>query len=244
MGANAVTSIPDFVALQILTADELDVVNCGIPVFADSSARDAAFGGSGEKTLAEGQYAYLESTKQTLVYDGSTWVSVGVNPGFVCVKAETAFTSVASVTADNVFTSGFTNYRIIVTGTNSVATNLRYKLRVGGVSSSANYNTRYQYSDPAGVSTGQDGVTTAGLIGGEWNPELDALSADFYGPFVAAPTSFFSTNTVSRSSYGTPVMYISGGNHNSATAYDGIELFPSTGTMTGSYTIYGYSKTV
>ncbi len=32
----------------------------GVPVFADTTARDAGFGGSGEKTLAEGQLCYLE----------------------------------------------------------------------------------------------------------------------------------------------------------------------------------------
>jgi 1,6-anhydro-N-acetylmuramate kinase len=77
MGANAATSIPDFVAVQILTAAELKVVNCGIPVFADARARDAAFGGSGEKTLAEGQYAYLEApTKPSL--RRFSWQTVGV----------------------------------------------------------------------------------------------------------------------------------------------------------------------
>lgn len=90
MGANAVTSIPDFVALQVLTAAELDVVNCGVPVFVDSTARDAAFGGSGEKTLAEGQFAYLESDKKTYVYDGSSWVLVGASK---MTKIETFTTS-------------------------------------------------------------------------------------------------------------------------------------------------------
>lgn len=77
MGANAQTSVPAFTAGQVLTAAQVTQINTGIPVFASSTERDAAFGGTGEKTLAEGQYAFLEDTNETLVYDGSGWVSTG-----------------------------------------------------------------------------------------------------------------------------------------------------------------------
>ena len=59
MGANAQTSVPAFTAGQVLTAAQVTGINTGIPVFASSTERDAAFGGTGEKTLAEGQMAYL-----------------------------------------------------------------------------------------------------------------------------------------------------------------------------------------
>jgi hypothetical protein len=98
MGANAVTSIPDFVALQVLTAAELDVVNCGIPVFATDVTRDAAFGGSGEKTLAQGQFCYLESTGKLLVYSGSSWLSVGTQTKVEAFTASGTFTPPAGVT--------------------------------------------------------------------------------------------------------------------------------------------------
>jgi hypothetical protein len=62
--ANTQTSVPVFTAGQVLTAAQQNQINTGIPVFADSTARDAAFGGTGEKTLAEGQFAFLEDTTQ------------------------------------------------------------------------------------------------------------------------------------------------------------------------------------
>lgn len=77
MGANATTSVPTYVAGEVLTAADLNVTNSGIPVFADSTARTNGFGGTGEKTLAEGQYAYLEDDNKTYVYDGSSWKEVG-----------------------------------------------------------------------------------------------------------------------------------------------------------------------
>lgn len=76
MGANAQTSVPAFTAGQILTAAQVTQINTGIPVFADSTARDAAFGGTGEKTLAEGQLAYLEDTNKVMYYNGSSWANL------------------------------------------------------------------------------------------------------------------------------------------------------------------------
>ena len=77
MGVNAQTAVPAFVAGEVLTAAEMTQINTGIPVFANSAARDAAFGGTGEKVLAEGQFAYLEDTNATQYYDGAAWQSVG-----------------------------------------------------------------------------------------------------------------------------------------------------------------------
>jgi len=76
MGANAQTSVPAFTSGQVLTAAQVTQINTGIPVFASSTERDAAFGGTGEKTLAEGQMAYLEDTNATQYYDGSSWAAV------------------------------------------------------------------------------------------------------------------------------------------------------------------------
>jgi hypothetical protein len=76
MGANAVTTVPVYVAGEVLTAADMNITNSGIPVFASTVERDAAFGGTGEKTLAEGQFAYLEDTNTTQYYDGAVWQSV------------------------------------------------------------------------------------------------------------------------------------------------------------------------
>jgi hypothetical protein len=76
MGANAVTTVPVYVAGEVLTAADLNITNSGIPVFASTVERDAAFGGTGEKVLAEGQFAYLETGNVTQYYDGAAWQPV------------------------------------------------------------------------------------------------------------------------------------------------------------------------
>jgi hypothetical protein len=77
MGANAQTSVPLFTAGDVLTAANQNIsAGTGVPVFATTTTRDAAFGGTGEKTLAEGQTCYLESTKAIQVYNGTTWLNI------------------------------------------------------------------------------------------------------------------------------------------------------------------------
>jgi hypothetical protein len=77
MGANAQTSVPVFTSGQVLTAQQQTEINTGIYQFLLRRLRDAAFGGTGEKTLAEGQFAFLEDTDTTQYYDGATWQAVG-----------------------------------------------------------------------------------------------------------------------------------------------------------------------
>ena len=47
-----------------------------VGVYDDNAARDAAFGGAGEPTLAEGMVCYLKDTNELQIYSGSAWVSL------------------------------------------------------------------------------------------------------------------------------------------------------------------------
>lgn len=116
MGANAQTTVPTFTAAQVLTADQMNQsARTGVPVFADSTARDAGFGGSGEKVLAEGQLCYLESTNVVQYYDGSVWATVGPATAIVGTSAtvatsqtttSTSFTDLATVGPSVTVTTG------------------------------------------------------------------------------------------------------------------------------------------
>jgi hypothetical protein len=111
MGANAQTAVPAFTAGQVLTAAQQTQINTGVPVFADAAARDAAFGGTGEKTLAEGQFAFLEDTDTTQYYDGAAWQSViprGVTATVATSQSTTSttFTDLATVGPSVTLTTG------------------------------------------------------------------------------------------------------------------------------------------
>jgi hypothetical protein len=99
MGANAQTTVPTFTAAQVLTADQMNQsARTGVPVFADTTARDAAFGGSGEKTLAEGQLCYLEDSNKVMYYDGSAWANLGSVTNVAAFTASGTWTVPAGVT--------------------------------------------------------------------------------------------------------------------------------------------------
>ena len=79
--ANTQIKVPLFAAAEVLTAANMNIsAGTGIPVFATTVTRDAAFGGTGEKVLAECQFAYIEATDELQYYDGSGWVASGGTP--------------------------------------------------------------------------------------------------------------------------------------------------------------------
>jgi hypothetical protein len=239
MGANAVTTVPVYTAGEVLTAADLNITNSGIPVFATTVTRDAAFGGAGEKTLAEGQMAYIEATKTTQYYNGTAWVS---GDGMPLLIAETAFTGASSVSVNNCFTSTYTNYKLILNVTTS-SNAVGFRLRASGTDASANYYAvEYDmYSHNAAISAtavqqnttfifaGSDKTQTMGEI---FNPQLAQVTGFSWQGIAWEPTTPRAQTT--------PTNYK--GAHNAATAYDGFTIFPTSGTFTGTYALYGYAK--
>jgi hypothetical protein len=244
MGANAQTSVPLFTSGEILTAANQNLsAGTGVPVFASTTTRDAAFGGTGEKVLAEGQLCYVENltgVAQLQYYDGSAWVSLG-GSGFVVVKAETAFSAASSVTIDNVFTATYRNYKILVNYTSSTTAGPRLRMRVGGSSTStATYNEQYVLGADSTASASRGASATSIAVGGNTNGSFNSsMEITIYNPQIATPTTVHSLNMNSQGAYTTPVMAVFGGNQSGSTSFDGIELFLSSGTLTGNYTVYG-----
>jgi hypothetical protein len=237
MGANAVTSVYDFTAMQVLTAAQMDNVNCGIPVFATTTTRDAAFGGAGEKTLAEGQYAYIEASNATQFYDGSAWQTLGSTPGMVLVTAGST-SAAAALTLDNVFTSSYRNYKLFIDGVTSADDiDVPLKFRAGGATNSNSNYTRQSISAGAsGVSRGitSNGTSFTSVVAGGTTRLV--LEATFYAPQAAVNTGFLSSaNTMSTNSYA----YVTGGTFTAATQFDGFIMTPTSGTITVTYRLYG-----
>ncbi len=69
-----------FVSGDVLTAAQVNtyLMDQSIMRFATTAARDAAFGGAGEPTLAEGMFAYIDADNTLYYYSGSAWVAYGI----------------------------------------------------------------------------------------------------------------------------------------------------------------------
>ena len=64
-----------FTSGSVLTAAQVNtyLMDQTIMRFATTTARDNAFGGAGEPTLAEGMFAYIDADDKLYYYDGSAW---------------------------------------------------------------------------------------------------------------------------------------------------------------------------
>jgi hypothetical protein len=236
---NTQTSVPAFVASQVLTAQQQTEINTGIPVFATTVTRDAAFGGAGEKVLAEGQFAYIEATKSTQYYDGAAWQSVGVSPGLVLVKSQTIGTTVASVTVTGAFSTTYDSYLITVSG-GVGSTEQTIGLQLG--STTTNYymaGSVNNFSD--GAATGVAGNNTAAFLrAGQGTSNGICLNVILQNPFLTNST-LISAQIVNTLTGGNAGNY--GGWLNNSTSYTAFTLTPNTGTMTGgTIRVYGYAN--
>ena len=173
-------------------------------------------------------------------------VPTGINSAFVCVKAETAFTTSSIVTADSIFTSSYTNYRLMIKMLGTANTNCPLVLRVGGVSATAaNYNEQGILAASTTVSGFRNTGGTSFAINGPNSAFFATFIVDFFGVAVAEATIFMSQQFKNDGAYTTPYSYPAiYGNHTLSTAYDGFSFAPVSGTVTGTYTVYGYGKSV
>lgn len=238
MGANATTFVPTYVAGEILTAADLNVTNSGIPVFADSTARDAAFGGTGEKVLAEGQYAFLESTNQTLVYDGAAWVAVGAS-GLTLVKSEVIGSAVGTVTVTGAFSATYDNYLIMISGGVGSATGT-LRLTLGSTSTGYYSKTIYGlYSDNTVAGFGASNAANWANAGYTTTNAL-SFNVTLTNPFLAKNTLINSNNAAATT---TDAIYSLQGYLADTTSYTAFTLTPASGTITGgTIRVYGYAN--
>ena len=191
-------------------------------------------------TYVSGEVLTAASLNDNLVFAAAN--PVAVPGGLVCVKAETAFTSAASVTADGILTSSYTNYLLLVNYTTSTTVFASLKLRASATSASTNYNRQYVNGNDSSVAAARASAASSYDFGFYTNGDYKSSARiEMFAPQLAQATNFISLNAVSPGGYSAINMFMSG-NHTTATAYDGIELLVASGTITGTYTIYGYRK--
>lgn len=237
---NTQTSVPAFTSGQVLTAAQMTEVNTGIPVFATTTTRDAAFGGTGEKTLAEGQFAYIEATNTTQYYDGAAWQSLG---GLNLITTAT-FSAAATVSLPaSTFTSSFANYRIVfIADTFSAAASLTMRMRVGGADDTA---ANYQYSiigyDTGGVLNGIQATGQTSAIISYAVTSGVGLSMDIYNPQATQNTRFIMNSYGKSAASATPSPQMGGGSFAATTSFDAVS-FISSSNMTGRYAVYAYNQ--
>jgi hypothetical protein len=213
-------------------------------VFAGTTERDAAFGGAGEKTLAEGQLCYLESTNVVQYYDGAAWATVGPRDSGLVFITSVAFSAVASVSVNDCFSSTYNNYRIIVSNGSASHTGnqtLEMRLRVGGSDNTANnYNwARFVYYNGG---SGAVGATDSSFeINGATAFTNFHAAIDMIDPQRTSATQFSGSSLVNQNG-NLALVGNSGGVMTVTTSYTGFTLFVTSGTFSGTIEVFGYQK--
>ena len=204
MGANAQTAVPAFTAGQVLTAAQQTQINTGIPVFATTVTRDAAFDGTGEKTLAEGQFAYIEATNTTQYYDGAAWQSVG-SSALTFIKSQAIVAGSTTFTMSSAFSATYENY--LITAQNLVISGAgnQIRIKINGTSGST-YSSSLVYVEYASATV--NGQVEAAQSNGISFYAATTASVQFacniYSPFLSKATTFFGThvNTAGVTNFG------------------------------------------
>jgi hypothetical protein len=231
MGINAQTSVPKFTAGDTLTAANTNLLSNGIPVFGGTALRNDAFGGSGEKVLAEGQFAYLEDTNTTQYYDGAAWQSVGAS-GLVFITSGTVAAG-STLSFNNCFSATYANY-LIVTNASS-GTSYTMRLRASG----SDINAANYFVSGGFIASGAQTLInltsqTAMSMSNAGNPFN--LSTVVCNPFATANTTF--TNSSQRADSGT--FEQTGCLYNATTSADGFSILGTSITVTAR--VYGYAN--
>ena len=192
--------------------------------------------GSGGATFA--------STAQGLTLLIPSSVAVGSGTGTVSATGTVTFSGASSVSVNDVFSTNYTNYRLMINITDASADDfaLTIKFRLAGTDTSTNYVSQrlYAYTTVVGTDPNVHGTDEIWISLGDKDFDYTGVSVDIYNPNVALPTSLTAIATASNGANN--YLTFAGGYNSSATQFDGLTLITSAGTISGSVSVYGYNK--
>jgi hypothetical protein len=240
-----------FTAGEVLTASDVNtyLMEQSVMVFGGTAARASAI-----PTPSTGMTSYIGVTgtatiPQIETYTGSAWQTPY---GLTLVATGTIGSGVTTFNMDNVFTSAFRNYQIVINGAQT-ATIDGYLMQLRGAGTTLG-GTGYFYS---GIETQASGSTiTQRLLNGGANWRIGISSGtnaansynfnvDVFQPAIATATNIFARATTRDSGALGNVYQTMAGSNSSAVAYDGFTLSMSGAvTMTGgTVQVYGIRTT-
>jgi hypothetical protein len=220
----------EFEAFTRLDASDVNtfLMDQTVMSFAGTAAR-----GSAIATPVEGMYTHLEDTDRLEFWNGSAWISPF---GMTLLRNET-FTNTAAVIFDNLFSSTYDNYQVLLAGTSASAfTGARMNLRLAG-SDIGGTGYQDQVLTVSATSVAGDRLLSQAQarIGNITNTG-GAINLTIFSPALAERTF-----GVSQAYHQGTVLLQQGFEHNVATAYDGMRL-TFTNNSTGRVQIYGFRK--
>jgi hypothetical protein len=172
-----------------------------------------------------------------------TSVAVGSGTGSVDANGAVTFTTASSISLNGCFSSAYQNYVIKFNLTAATGTNTDLLLygRISGTNTTVNYVSERiaQYS---GTITGTE--TATGRFGAVHSgyPTFAQYDIEIKSPQLAQVTLWNSTGMIANSAGEPNQIRITGYHYDATTQFDGITLYPASGTFTGTVRVYGYKN--
>lgn len=181
--------------------------------------------------------AALAGATYTGTHDFSGATVSGV--GGLSPVTSASFSSVASVSVDNCFSSSYQNYRIVLAiYSASSDQDVSFRFRTGGVTNTAaNYTYQRLTADGTSVTaTRTTGATDFRSMYSESDGSQFVL--DCMLPYASYRTALLINGNLNRSSY----VYGGSAVYNTTTSFDGFTFGPISGTFSGVVMVYGYGE--
>lgn len=249
---------------KTVTSDNASAVTFTIPpqasvAWANNTTLTVRNLGAGVVTIAGGAGVTVTNTAQTVAQYGevklirtasNAWTVVpasGGASGMTFITA-TSFSGASSANFNNVFSSTYDHYKIILNITDKGGVDaINIRMRNGGTDRTG---AEYDYylvqvnNGPTLYNSGGVNATSApfaqaytGLIDGV------ITVVDIFNPFVSTLETTWLGSALGRYTSSTQISGTNNGMHNSAVQNDGFTLFNTGGqNMSGKITVYGYQK--
>lgn len=171
---------------------------------------------------------------------------VAASAGGLVFLSGASFSAAATVSlAANTFSATYRNYLLNINLTTGVdGTALSWRGRSSGTdNSNANYSfvlSGRRYSDNVATTAGNGVTQTSARLTLMTSGNSNSVTATFFAPQLASRTSFV-TSATGRGTGDPDGALTGGGFFDAATQFDALSFFTATGTITGTYEVYGYA---
>lgn len=184
-----------------------------------------------------GQILTADSTAAT----GLAWATPAGGAGLVHIKEQT-WSAVSSVNINDIFSSTYTHYKIIITHTSSAGdSELNMRFRVAGADdSNAVYQSERLIVEGAGTVASEATSQTSARFAIQ-NTSENVIEGTIYNPFLTARSYYLTSSSfVNGVGAGGPRLVFYSGTFRNSTSFTGMTLIPASGTTSGKINVWGY----